>query len=215
MKGVHGGMKRSETGSIPTRASLLERLGNWEDEQSWEEFRNLYSGLIRRTARRAGLTEAEAQDIEQETLVRVAKNIRGFDPAGGNFKGWLLTQVRWRVATHFRDQAPQEKLRHHSSREGQDDRTATEERVPDPGNLNQIWEEEWHKTLLERAVAQLCRRCNPKHAQILDLCVLQGKSASEVARALEISVMTVYLVRTRLGRQLKREVDRLRRAGNL
>jgi RNA polymerase sigma-70 factor (ECF subfamily) len=208
-------MKRSDTGSIPTRASLLERLGNWYDHQSWEEFRNLYSGLIRRTARRAGLTEAEVQDIEQETLVRVAKNIRGFDPAGGNFKGWLLNQVRWRVATHFRDQAPQEKLRHHLSREGENDRTATEERVPDPGNLNQIWEEEWHKTLLERAVAQLCRRCNPKHAQILDLCVLQGKSAPEVARALEISVMTVYLVRTRLGRQLKREVDRLRRAGNL
>jgi RNA polymerase sigma-70 factor (ECF subfamily) len=208
-------MNQNEMGSIPTRASLLERLRNWEDQQSWDEFRALYSGLIRRTARRAGLTEAEAQDIEQETLLRVAKNIHAFDPAGGNFKGWLLNQVRWRVATHFRNRRGEEKLRHHSSREGESDQTATEERVPDPANLDEIWEDEWQKTLLERAVAQLCRRCNPKHAQILDLCVLRGKSAPEVARALEISVMTVYLVKTRLGRELKREVDRLRQSGNL
>lgn len=208
-------MSQDNQESIPTRPSLLERLANWEDQQSWEEFCSLYSGLIRRTAVRAGLTESEAQDIEQETLVRVAKKIREFDPAGGNFKGWLLNQVRWRVGDHFRHRAAEEKHRHHTARPSEEPKTATEERVADPGDLNRIWEEEWHKTLLERAVARVCRRCNPRHAQILDLCVLRGKSASEVARALDISLMTVYLVKTRLGQELKREVDRLRQSGDL
>jgi RNA polymerase sigma factor (sigma-70 family) len=208
-------MSDADRESIPTRPSLLGRLGNWDDQQSWEEFRALYSGLIRRTALRAGLSEFEAQDIEQETLLRVAKNIREFDPAGGNFKGWLLNQVRWRIGDHFRAQGPEEKHRHHIPRRAEDDQTATEERVADPANLDKVWEEEWQKTLLERAVTRVCRRANPKHAQIFDLCLLRGQSASQVARALEVSLMTVYLVKTRLGRELKQEVDRLRQSGNL
>ena len=87
--------------------------------------------------------------------------------------------------------------------------------MADPADLSRVWEEEWQKTLLERAVARVCGRANPKHAQILDLCLLRGLSASQVARALEVSLMTVYLVKTRLGRELKREVDRLRQSDNL
>jgi RNA polymerase sigma factor (sigma-70 family) len=207
-------MSHADRESIPTRPSLLGRLANWDDQQSWEEFRALYSGLIRRTAMRSGLTEVEAQDIEQETLLRVAKNIRDFDPAGGNFKGWLLNQVCWRIGDHFRGRAVEEQHRHHSQRPGEENQTATVERVADPADLGKVWEEEWQKTLLERAVARVCRRANPKHAQILDLCLLRGQSVSQVARALEISLMTVYLVKTRLGRDLKREVDRLRQSGN-
>lgn len=207
-------MKDADRESIATRPSLLGRLANWDDQQSWEEFRALYSGLIHRTAMRAGLTESEAQDIEQETLVRVAKNIREFDPAGGNFKGWLLNQVRWRIGDHFRRRAAEEKHRHHVIRQ-EEDHTATEERVAAPEDLQRIWEEEWHKTLLEQAVARVCRRANPKHAQILDLCVLRGQSVAEVARALDVSLMTVYLVKTRLGQELKREVDRLRKIDTL
>jgi RNA polymerase sigma-70 factor (ECF subfamily) len=207
-------MNQDNEGSIPTRASLLGRLGNWEDQQSWEEFRGLYSALIRRTARRSGLTESEAEDIEQETLLRVAKTIREFDPAGGSFKGWLLNQVRWRIGDHFRKRSVEETHRYHASRKGEEDRTATEDRVADPGDLNRIWEEEWQHTLLQRAVARVCRNANPRHAQILDLCVLRGKSPAEVAHALDISLMTVYLVKTRLGKALKREVDRLRQSGD-
>jgi len=208
-------MSDADRESIRTRSSLLGRLANWDDQQSWEEFRALYSGLIRRTARRAGLTEAEAEDIEQETLLRVAKNIRNFEPAGGNFKGWLLNQVCWRIGDHFRNLAVEEKHRHHTLRRGEEDQTATEERVADPADLGKVWEEEWQRTLLERAVACVCRRANPKHAQIFDLCLLRGQSVSEVARALGVSLMTVYLVKTRLGRDLKREVDRLRESGSL
>jgi hypothetical protein len=48
---------------IPTRESLLSRLKNWEDRDSWEDFFDTYWKLIYGTARKAGLTDAEAQDI--------------------------------------------------------------------------------------------------------------------------------------------------------
>src|SRR4051812_6316536 len=78
--------------SIATRASLLGRLKNWEDEQSWQEFADTYSRLIIGVAVQAGLTEAEAKDVEQETLLRVAQTIHEFEskPERGSFKSWLL-----------------------------------------------------------------------------------------------------------------------------
>src|SRR6187399_548388 len=48
-----------------------------------------------------------------------------------------------------------------------EDRTATSERVPDPANVELVWESEWEKSTLETALARVCRRVSPKHAQIL------------------------------------------------
>ena len=77
---------------IPTRESLLSRLKDWGDGDSWQEFFETYRRLIYGTARKAGLTDAEAQDIVQETVISVAKNIEGFryDPAVCSFKTWIM-----------------------------------------------------------------------------------------------------------------------------
>src|SRR4051812_20079887 len=67
-------MKPSDRELIPTRATLLHRLKNWEDNSSWHEFFNIYWRLIYGIARKAGLREEEAQDVVQETLISVAKH---------------------------------------------------------------------------------------------------------------------------------------------
>lgn len=89
---------------LPTRASLLKRLRNWQDQASWQDFFNTYWKLIYGVARKAGLTDAEAQDVLQETLVSVAKHIPTFkyDPTIGSFKAWLLNMTRWRIVGQFR-----------------------------------------------------------------------------------------------------------------
>src|SRR5262245_16838946 len=76
---------------IPTRHSLLSRLKNWDDQESWRDFFNTYWKLVYSVALRAGLADAEAQDVVQETIFSVAKQMRGFhyDPALGSFKSWL------------------------------------------------------------------------------------------------------------------------------
>jgi len=65
--------------AIPTRHSLLRRMKNWEDQASWEEFFKTYRKLIYGVAIRAGLTDAEAKDVLQETVVTVARNIKDFE----------------------------------------------------------------------------------------------------------------------------------------
>ena len=91
-------MSRAEF--LATRRSLVERLADWNDRKRWQQFFDSYWKLIHRAARQAGLTESEAQEVVQETLITVAKKIDQlkYDPAIGSFKGWLLNITRWRIA---------------------------------------------------------------------------------------------------------------------
>jgi len=79
-----------------TRRSIVDRLGDWRDQQNWQRFFDTYWRLIYSVARKAGLTEDEAQEVVQETVITVAKNAGDFryDPKIGSFKSWLLQTTR-------------------------------------------------------------------------------------------------------------------------
>src|ERR1051326_5029571 len=96
----HAGLPRRRPGSLTTSYSLLTRLQNWDDEKSWGVFFERYWRLIYSLAIRSGLTETEAEDVVQETIVCVAKDIQKFqrDRERGSFKGWLRNLTRWRIA---------------------------------------------------------------------------------------------------------------------
>src|SRR5439155_297687 len=81
---------------IPTRRSLLTRLKQWDDHESWKDFFDTYWKLVYGVAVKSGLNENEAQEVVQETVIAVAKKMHDFkyDPAVGSFKSWPATQVR-------------------------------------------------------------------------------------------------------------------------
>jgi RNA polymerase sigma-70 factor (ECF subfamily) len=196
--------------SLATRASLLGRIKNWEDASSWKEFTQTYSRLIRAVAIKAGLTESEARDVEQETLLCVAKTIHEFEsnPERGTFKSWLLNLTRWRIADQFRRRIPGG-----ASGPPSDAATGTStvERVPGPENLDEEWEIEWKRNLMETALARVGRKVKPKHLQIFDLYAMRHWPAGKVARELGVTRVQVYLVNHRLTKLMKREVEYLGR----
>ncbi len=53
---------------LPTRLSLLGRLKDWGDQQSWQDFFDIYHRLIHSVALKAGLSPTEAQDVVQEAV---------------------------------------------------------------------------------------------------------------------------------------------------
>src|SRR6266851_1175979 len=120
-------MRRYADELIPTRATLLEKLRAWQDQSSWQQFFDTYWPLIYGVARRAGLTEAEAEDVVQETMFAAAKHLPTFqyDPAIGSFKGWLLTLTRWRIIDQFRKRGPLSAHRSVPGQAGTTDRTDT------------------------------------------------------------------------------------------
>ncbi len=94
----------NDNDSIPTRQSLLARLKDVGDQESWRDFFDTYWRLIHATALKAGLTDSEAQEVVQEVMIAAAKKMPEFtyDPVKDSLKGWLLAVTRWKVADQFR-----------------------------------------------------------------------------------------------------------------
>jgi RNA polymerase sigma factor (sigma-70 family) len=79
-----------------TRASLLVRIRDRQDNQAWSQFVEIYSPLIYGFGRKHGLQDADAVDLMQEVLRIVARTAERFeyDAKLGSFRGWLFTIVR-------------------------------------------------------------------------------------------------------------------------
>jgi RNA polymerase sigma factor (sigma-70 family) len=196
---------------LPTRTSLLRRMKQWDDQESWRDFFNTYWKLIYSAAVKAGLNDAEAQDVVQDTVIAVAKKIEDFkyDSALDSFKGWLLYLTRKRIALHYRKRerdrggkgAPLESLP-----------SASElERIPDPAgvNIEAIWNDEWETSIADAALARVKEQVNPKHFQMFNFYVLKQWPVADVAKTLGVSVAQVYLAKHRISSLVQKEVKRL------
>jgi len=198
--------------SLATHASLLERLKDLDDQGGWEEFYTTYRKLIFSFALKHGLTGTEAEEVVQETIVTVARNMPEFryDPKRCSFKTWLFNLTLWRIQDQLRKRHPDEVSMHRKP--GETDRTSTVERVPGPEGerLTALWEEEWKKDLFERALERVKTQVEEKQFQIFDLYALKGWSAREVARSLGVSLGRVYVTKHRILALLNKETQRLR-----
>jgi len=199
---------KDEDEMIPTRASLLSRLKDWQDETSWKVFFDTYWKLIYNAAIKAGLSDAEAQDVVQETVISVFKTIPDFQykASGGSFKSWLLKLTSWRIGDQFRNR--QRNIKAAKRLAGSTARTATVDGVPDPASsgLEAIWDEEWEQNLMHAATNRVKRAVDPKQYQIFDLYVLKNWPARKVASTLKVNLGRVYLAKHRIGTMIKKEL---------
>jgi RNA polymerase sigma-70 factor (ECF subfamily) len=197
-------------GSIPTRHSLLARIKDLGDDASWRDFFDTYSEFISNLARKAGLTDTEAQEVVQETVIGISRKIAGFKTGAehGSFKAWLLQQTRWRIADQFR------KRDKFTTQTDDAAGTAAVNRIPDPASLefDIVLEAEWQNHVLRVAIERTKAKASTKQFQMFDLHVQQGLSAKETARTVRASVVAVYMASSRVRRLLRREMVCLERA---
>ncbi len=196
---------------IPTRASLLTRLKHWDDQEGWKRFFDTYWKLIYSVSRKAGLGDAEAQDVVQETIIAVAKKMPEFkyDPAVGSFKGWLMQLTRWRIVDHVRKRqygSQGQKLRREETLD-----TALADRQPDPAafDLESVWDEEWHTYALAAGLEKARSQVSPAQFQIFHLHVIKKLAAKEVAQRLDVKLQEVYFARYKVGRIVQKEIKSL------
>jgi RNA polymerase sigma-70 factor (ECF subfamily) len=199
--------------SIPTRQTLLERLKDWNDQESWQDFFDTYWRLIYAVAIQAGLREDEAQEVVQETVMAVAKRIPDFrtDPSLGSFRSWLLLITRRRIADQFRKRpagvAP------HSDRMSDTSRTPTVERVPDPASLDweEAWDKQWQKNLMEVAMERVKEQASSKEYLLFYQQVVKEWPAAKVASKYHVSRASAYMAKYRISKLVREEVRRLER----
>ena len=199
---------------IPTRRSLLSRLKRWDDQGSWREFFDTYWKFLYCVAVKSGLSDEDARDVVQETVVAVAKGLREgrFKAAeGSSFKAWLQLIVRRRVVDHLR------RRRMPGAEPGTENddtsRTPLVERIAateaDP--VGEVWEEEWARNLADAAIERVKQRVGAKQFQMFDLYVLKEWPVAEVARSVNTNIAQVYLAKHRVTSLIKQETTKLRK----
>lgn len=185
---------------LPTRESLLSRIRDWQDE-SWQEFFETYWKLIYNTARRYELSDAEAQEVVQETMIGVSKSIPSFeyDPGRCSFKTWLMNLILWRITDQIRKRASFAQL----------DQVALN--VPEQKEFSEHWEADWERNLASVAMERVKNQVSPQTFQIFSFCVLQKKGIDATSEVLGVSKARVYLIRHRVYKRIITEMNALRR----
>jgi RNA polymerase sigma factor (sigma-70 family) len=196
------GRRNVDTFSLQTRPSLLSRLKQECNEDSWEEFFGLYSGLIYQLARRHDLSDGEAEDVVQETMLKVIKAMKTFkyDPKQGSFKSWLMTITRRSICDHFRELQREVKAR----------------ALAEPFSVDEFeqqWNEDWQFVMADEALRRVREAVTPRLFQIFHTYVIQGRSATQTSRMLRVTLAGVYLAKFKVQRLLAREVKKLQAAG--
>ena len=179
---------------LPTRKSLLSRLKNWEDNDSWRDFFETYWRLIYDVARQSGFNDAEAQDIVQETVVSVSGQI-----------------ARRRIADQLRKKYQQGALK---EQDGVEHLKAEEQGSDEVGDsttaeLDAVWDREWQKRLIMLAMERVKRRVKAEHFQIFELCTVQEWPVAKVSKTLGVTMTMIYVTRHRIAGMLKKELRKL------
>jgi RNA polymerase sigma-70 factor (ECF subfamily) len=197
--------------SVRTRQSLLKRLKQWNDSISWNDFFETYWQLIYSVARKADLSDAEAQDVVQETIISVAKKMPEFDydPAIGSFKAWLMRLTHWRIADQLRKRGyesagnwkPREQP---ASGDVLDGASASV-----PFDLEAVWEQEWQTQILDAALQRVREHADSRQFQMFYLHVCKNLPAREVTRKLQAKLPEVYFAKYKISAAVRREIRKL------
>jgi len=197
--------------TLQTRASLLGRLRDLDDADSWSEFYRTYERVVRGLARKRGLTDAEAEEVAQEVFKRIAETIHTFEPSprSGSFRRWLFQLARWRSDDKIRERGriQTEPMSESSSSNG----SQGAHRVADPADPLSLLEADARRQLLAAALERIQRRINPRDLQIFQMFVLDETPANQVAEFFGISSNSVYVVRHRVGQLLRTELDHIQK----
>lgn len=205
-------MKPDRADTLKTRPTLLSKVRRGDDE-GWSRFYDLYEGFVYSTARGAGLTHDESQDLVQEVMITVRDYIGRFVPDAnrGRFRTWLQRIVRSRIADQYRKKRrnPLENVAWPVPT--QESSTSTTNRIP---NLTEVQLDRLIDGKLEQAILAEARRLAKEKVrmedyQAYDLFEIQELSARDVALSLGIRVATVRVRAFRVRRVVERETRRI------
>jgi RNA polymerase sigma factor (sigma-70 family) len=177
-----------------TPPSLLDRLRESPDDAaSWSRFHELYRPLLLDWARRYGVQHSDADDLVQEALQTLLREVPRFryDPEKGRFRDWMRRILVHRVRRFW------------DARQAQADEARLAE-LEAPGELQRLWDRQHDEHVLSGLMAAVRRDFAPLTWEAF-LRVTDGEKAGAVAQALGMTPNAVRLARSHVLRRLREE----------
>jgi len=177
-----------------TSTSLLLALKNQENDGVWTLFCERYQPLLLSFARKLGLSEHEAEDATQETLLAFAKAYEqgAYDPEKGRLRKWLLGIA----ANKIRDIQRRRGREYVPDQEGE--KTGLLDGLPDDHTLSELWEAQWEQAVLAACMEEVRRLVEPSTMQAFELFVLKEIPAERVAAELGMTANAVFKAKRRV-----------------
>jgi RNA polymerase sigma-70 factor (ECF subfamily) len=190
-----------------TRVTLLGRLRrDPANQQAWAEFVEHYGPRIFSWCRKWRLQDADAEDVTQSVLLRLAEKLRDFtyDPSR-SFRAWLKTLTTHALSDYVR-------VRERPGKgSGDSDVGRMLQNLEAREDLIKHLEEEFDRELLEEASARVRLRVAPQTWEAFRLTALEGLSGAEAAIRIPMQVAQVFVAKRRVQKMLSEEVARLER----
>jgi RNA polymerase sigma-70 factor (ECF subfamily) len=186
---------------VETSVSLLERLAGRPTDDDWRRLLDLYQPLLRAWMTRSGVALSDADDLIQEVMLVVFREVSGFKRRGnGAFRSWLRTIMAHRVSNHLRAG------RYRPATGDRDLLQQLDELESPESELSQQWDREHD----EHVAAALLRRVQgdfaPATWEAFRRHALEGEPAVRVAEELKLSLNSVLLAKSRVLKRLRQEL---------
>jgi RNA polymerase sigma-70 factor (ECF subfamily) len=192
-----------------TRITLLGRLRrDPTNQEAWAEFVEHYGSKIYGWCRKWHLQEADAQDVTQNVLLKLAQKLREFtyDP-GRSFRAWLKTLTN-HALSDFLESRQRPGLGSGDSRVG-----GLLQSVEARDDLVKDLEAEFDREILEEAMLRVRLRVAPQTWQAFALTALEGLAGAEAAERIPMQVAQVFIAKRRVQKMLQEEVAKLEASG--
>jgi RNA polymerase sigma factor (sigma-70 family) len=187
-----------------TSATLLARLRKVPpDESAWAQFADRYGRKIYGWCRQWNLTEADAEDVTQNVLLKLAEKMQQFEyDSSRSFRGWLKTITRHAWSDYWSGRKAV--VAAGGSRVLEMMRT-----VEAREDLVLKLDAEFDRELLEEAMARVRMRVVPRTWEAFERTAMRSESGAVAAKALGMKVATVFVARSKVQKMLQEELRKL------
>lgn len=185
-----------------TRVSLILRVADENDVHAWQQFAEIYEPLVYRIATARGLQPADAHDLVQEVMTRVARSISSWNPDStrGTFRGWISTIARNLIIDFLRHKNRLPRTSDHS------EIRLLVEQTPDESAESALLDLELEKQIFAWAARQVQDQVQEKTWQAFWQTSVEHRSVQDVAAELRMTAGAVYIARSRVMSRLKEVV---------
>lgn len=189
-----------------TSVSLLERLRQQPDADSWQRLVDLYTPLIRGWLQRYDVPHEDANDLIQDVMGVLVRELPQFQHSRqpGAFRSWLRTVTVHRLGAYWRSR------QRRPAATGGSDFAEMLDQLEDPASgLSRLWNEEHDRHVIQRVMQLVEPEFQPTTWQAFRRVVMDGQKAAAVAAELGISVNAVVIAKSRVLHRLRQEMQGL------
>lgn len=182
-----------------TRKSLILRARNPDDSQAWEDFVEYYERFIFHVLHRMNVSARDFDDLVQNVLVKLWRSLASYESGKARFRTWLGVVVRNAVYDQFSETNRQRKLLQHELQSLQ-----MLEKEP-ASEIEQLIEKEWADYVTSIAMARIEKLFSEEAVKSFTMS-LNGGSAKEIAKELNLSPDSVYTLKSRVKARFIKEI---------